>query len=133
MKKPRITISKAAERAGVGIETIRYYQRFGLIKEPAKPVEGYRLYPEQTIAQIRFIRRAQELGFTLKEITVLMGLGEKQCAETRELAGLKLELVQNKIRDLQSIEHNLRDLIRHCEARKDDEACPIIFSISQHR
>ncbi len=133
MKKSRITISKAAERAGVGIETIRYYQRLGLIEEPAKPAEGYRLYPEQTIEQIRFIRRAQELGFTLKEITVLMELGEKQCAETRELAGLKLELVQNKIRDLQSIEHNLRDLIRHCEARKDDEVCPIIFSILQHR
>ncbi|MCH7880251.1 MAG: MerR family transcriptional regulator [Proteobacteria bacterium] len=133
MKKSRITISKAAERAGVGIETIRYYQRLGLIEEPGKPVEGYRLYPEQTIAQIQFIKRAQELGFTLKEIMVLMELGEKQCLETRELAGLKLELVQKKIRDLRSIEHNLRDLIQHCEARKDDEACPIIFSISQQR
>ena len=131
MKKSRVTISKAAERAGVGVETIRYYQRIGLIEEPAKPVQGYRVYPEQTIAQIHFIKRAQALGFTLKEIMVLMELGEKQYLETRELAGLKLELVQNKIRDLQSIEHNLRDLIQHCQASKDDEACPIIFSISQ--
>jgi len=131
MKKSRVTINKAAERAGVGVETIRYYQRIGLIEEPVKPVQGYRVYPEQTIAQIHFIKRAQALGFTLKEIMVLMELGEKQCLETRELAELKLELVQNKIRDLQSIEHNLRDLIQYCQARKDDEACPIIFSISQ--
>ncbi len=131
MKKSSTTISKAAERAGVGVETIRYYQRIGLIEEPAKPVQGYRVYPEQTIAQIHFIKRAQALGFTLKEIMVLMALGEKQCLETRELAGIKIELVQNKIRDLQSIEHNLRDLIQHCQTRKDDEVCPIIFSISQ--
>ena len=59
MKNSRTTISKAAERAGVGVETIRYYQRIGLIEEPAQPVQGYRVYPEQTIAQIHFIKRAQ--------------------------------------------------------------------------
>jgi MerR family mercuric resistance operon transcriptional regulator len=131
MNNSRTTISKAAQRAGVGIETIRYYQRRGLIEEPAKPVEGYRLYPEQTIARVRFIKRAQELGFSLKEVKTLVELGDEKCLETRDLAVLKLELVETKIRDLQSIEHNLRDLIQHCRARKDDEACPIIFSISQ--
>ena len=131
MNNFRTTISKAAQRAGVGIETIRYYQRRGLIEEPAKPVEGYRLYPEQTIARVRFIKRAQELGFSLKEVKTLVELGDEKCLETRDLAVLKLELVETKIRDLQSIEHNLRDLIQHCRARKDDEACPIIFSISQ--
>jgi len=131
MNNSRTTISKAAHRAGVGIETIRYYQRRGLIEEPAKPVEGYRLYPEQTIARVRFIKRAQELGFSLKEVKTLVELGDEKCLETRDLAVLKLELVETKIRDLQSIEHNLRDLIQHCRARKDDEACPIIFSISQ--
>ena len=131
MNNSRTTISKAAQRAGVGIETIRYYQRRGLIEEPAKPVEGYRLYPEQTIARVRFIKRAQELGFSLKEVKTLVELGDEKCLETRDLAVLKLELVETKIRDLQSIENNLRDLIQHCRARKDDEACPIIFSISQ--
>ena len=131
MNNSRTTISKAAQRAGVGIETIRYYQRRGLIEEPAKPVEGYRLYPEQTIARVRFIKRAQELGFSLREVKTLVELGDEKCLETRDLAVLKLELVETKIRDLQSIEHNLRDLIQHCRARKDDEACPIIFSISQ--
>ena len=131
MKKSRTTISKAAARAGVGVETIRYYQRLGLIEEPGKPVEGYRIYPEQTIAQIRFIKRAQELGFTLKEAKILVELGEEKCLETRDLAWLKLELVQSKIRDLQLIEHNLKDLIQHCDTRMEDEACPIYYSISQ--
>ncbi len=131
MNKSRTTISKAAQRAGVGIETIRYYQRRGLIEEPAKPVEGYRLYPEQTIARVRFIKRAQELGFSLKEVKTLVELGDEKCLETRDLAMLKLELVQSKIRDLQSIENNLRDLIRYCDTRREDEACPIYYSISQ--
>ena len=131
MDNSRTTISKAAQRAGVGIETIRYYQRRGLIEEPAKPVEGYRLYPEQTIARVRFIKRAQELGFSLKEVKTLVELGDEKCLETRDLAVLKLELVQTKIRDLQSIENNLRDLIRYCDTRREDEACPIYYSISQ--
>ncbi len=131
MNKASTTISKAAQRAGVGIETIRYYQRRGLIEEPARPVEGYRLYPEQTIARVRFIKRAQELGFSLKEVKTLVELGDEKCLETRDLAVLKLELVQTKIRDLQSIENNLRDLIRYCDTRREDEACPIYYSISQ--
>jgi len=131
MNNSRTTISKAAQRAGVGIETIRYYQRRGLIEEPDKPVEGYRLYPEQTIARVRFIKRAQELGFSLKEVKTLVELGDEKCLKTRDLAVLKLELVETKIRDLQSIENNLRDLIRYCDTRREDEACPIYYSISQ--
>ncbi len=131
MNNSRTTISKAAQRAGVGIETIRYYQRRGLIEEPARPVEGYRLYPEKTIARVRFIKRAQELGFSLKEVKTLVELGDEKCLETRDLAVLKLELVETKIRDLQSIENNLRDLIRYCDTRREDEACPIYYSISQ--
>ena len=130
MKNTKTTISKAAQQAGVGIETIRYYQRLGLIQEPSKPSQGYRHYPQLVITQIRFIKRAQDLGFTLKEIRLLLSLGEQQCSETRELAGVKLKLVQNKIQDLQSIEHTLKDLIQHCESRKEDEVCPIIYSIS---
>lgn len=130
MKNLKTTISKAARLAGVGIETIRYYQKCGLIDEPVKPSEGYRIYPEQIVLQIRFIKRAQQLGFTLKEIRTLLQLNEQQCAETRELAGAKLKLVQNKIKDLLAIEHTLKDLILNCESRKEDEACPIIYSIS---
>ncbi len=131
MNNSRTTISRAAQRAGVGIETIRYYQRRGLIEEPVKPVEGYRLYPEQTIAQVRFIKRAQELGFSLNEVKTLVELGDEKCLETRDLAVLKLELVQTKIRDLRLIENNLKDLICYCDKRQEDEACPIYYSISQ--
>jgi len=130
MKNTKTTISKAAQQAGVGIETIRYYQRLGLIQEPPRPLEGYRLYSDLVISQIRFIKRAQELGFTLKEIKMLLALGEKQCSETREMARTKLELVQHKIHDLQAIESTLKKLIQHCETREDDDVCPIIYSIS---
>ncbi len=130
MKTDKITISRAARLAGVGIETIRYYQRRGLIEEPPKPLEGYRHYPEQTISRIRFIKRAQELGFTLREIESLLQLGEQQCSETRELAGAKLGLVRRKIEDLVGIRKTLEQLIEHCEARREGEACPIIDSIS---
>lgn len=133
MAQPKITISKAAKLAGVGVETIRYYQRRGLIEEPARPVEGYRHYPEQIISQVRFIKRAQELGFTLREIETLLKLGEQQCSETRAMAGTKLALVRNKIADLLAIEHTLKDLIEHCESRREGEACPIIYSISEDR
>jgi hypothetical protein len=69
----------------------------------------------------------------LKEVKVLVELGEANCLETRDMAGLKLELVRRKIRDLQLIEHNLKDLIQHCDARREDEACPIYYSISQQQ
>ena len=131
MNTEKTTISRAARLAGVGIETIRYYQRRGLIEEPPKPLEGYRHYPEQTISQIRFIKRAQELGFTLREIESLLQLGEQQCSETRALAGAKLELVRRKIEDLVGIRKTLEHLIEHCETRREGEACPIIYSISR--
>jgi MerR family mercuric resistance operon transcriptional regulator len=131
MKKSRTTISKAAQRAGVGIETIRYYQRRGLIEEPVKPVEGFRLYPDQTIALVRFIKRAQELGFSLSEVKTMVELGDEKCLETRDLADKKLTLVQTKIHDLQLLESNLKELIQCCDTRREDEACPIYYSISQ--
>lgn len=132
MSSTRATISVAAQQAGVGIETIRYYQRRELIDEPPKPQAGYRVYSPSTIAKIRFIKRAQELGFTLKEIKVMLDLSDEQCAETRELAEMKLELVSSKIKDLRAIEGTLKDLIKHCDQREPDQACPIIYSISDH-
>jgi len=127
----KITIAVAARQAGVGIETIRYYQRQGLIEEPVKPLQGYRIYPEQTIARIRFIKRAQELGFTLKEIGNLLQLDAAQCHETRDIAADKLQLIEDKIKSLQSIRKTLSELIRHCDSRPQGESCPIIYSISE--
>ena len=131
MKSPRMTIAVAARQGGVGIETIRYYQRQGLIEEPPKPAQGYRIYPEQTVARIRFIKRAQELGFTLKEVANLLQLDAAQCAETRDMAQQKLQVIEDKIAGLNSIKHTLQELIDHCNSNRADQACPIIYSISQ--
>lgn len=124
-----LTISRAARVAGVGIETIRYYQRLGLIEEPARPAEGYRIYSKEHIRRLRFIKRAQELGFTLREIALLLDLGSRQCSESRALAEDKLATVHAKIRDLQSIAATLEELIEHCSSRNSDTVCPILFRI----
>ena len=126
-----MTIGRAAQAAGVGIETIRYYQRLGLIDEPPKPLEGYRTYTNEHVRRLRFIKRAQELGFTLREIAVLLGLGASQCAETRVLAQEKLQQVQQKILDLQGMAATLQDLIDHCEQRSEEQTCPILASLEQ--
>ena len=131
MSDKPLTISVAARLAGVGIETIRYYQRIGLIDEPVKPTTGYRLYPAETIARIGFIQRAKQLGFSLKEITTLLELGDGHCSETRDIANHKLELIQEKIRDLRSMESALLDLVNACSVNPAHQGCPIISTITK--
>ena len=126
-----LTISRAAREAGVGVETIRYYQRIGLIDEPPRPREGYRSYDAGHVRRLRFIKRAQELGFTLREIAVLLDLGAQQCAETRRLAQEKLHQVRDKMRHLKALAHTLQDLIDHCEQRREQEACPILHALDK--
>ncbi len=123
------TISQLAKSAGVNVETIRYYERRGLIEQPDKPAEGYRRYPETTLNRIRFIKRAQELGFSLEEITNLLALGESHCSEVQELAEGKLVSVRAKINDLCRLEHVLEDLIIQCRTNPDNTACPIVESL----
>ena len=123
------TISQLAKSAGVNVETIRYYERRGLIEQPDKPAEGYRRYPETTLNRIRFIKRAQELGFSLEEITNLLALGESHCSEVQELAEGKLVSVRAKINDLRRLERVLEDLIAQCRSNPDNTACPIVESL----
>src|ERR1700688_2816759 len=93
-----LTIGKLAERAGVNVETIRYYQRRGLLDEPKKTLRGYRHYPPTIAKRVRFIKRAQTLGFTLEEVAGLLRLDSASaCAETRELAAHKLALIEEKL------------------------------------
>ena len=94
------SIGKLAQAAQVSVETIRYYERRGLITQPPKPAQGYRTYTKATLARILFIKRAQELGFTLEEIENLLVLGESHCSEVQELAESKLVSVRSKINDL---------------------------------
>lgn len=117
----RMTISRAAREAGVGVETIRFYERKRLIEQPPKPKDsGFRDYPIETVRRIRFIRQAQDLGFALKEIDELLSLRadpSTDCADVRASASAKLEDVNEKIARLVAIQSALRDLISACPGR----------------
>lgn len=128
LKKP-LTINIVAKKAGIGIETIRYYQRIGLIEKPEKPLSGYRVYSEDTVARLLFIQRAKELGFSLTEISNLLALGDGRCMETKELALHKLEIIKSKIYDLQAITNTLEKLIQSCESNSAHQGCPLITAI----
>lgn len=131
MTEKILTISTVAKEVGIGIETIRYYQRIGLIEEPKKPITGYRVYPDITISRLYFIKRAKELGFSLSEISNLLVLGDGMCQETKELASHKLKIIKSKINDLKSMKNTLEKLIQSCEESPSHQGCPIIDAISK--
>ncbi|HEY1181543.1 MAG TPA: MerR family DNA-binding protein, partial [Rhodocyclaceae bacterium] len=108
-------------------ETVRYYQRLGLLDEPAKPSDGYRRYSHEQAKQLRFIKRAQGLGFTLSEVGGLLKLETAcLCADTRELAVRKLALIEQRMTHLAAMQEALTGLIRQCDSGDGGEACPII-------
>lgn len=121
-------IGEVSKRANVGIETIRYYEREGLLSEPERRPSGFRQYDESVVARLQFIRRAKELGFTLGEIYELLGLWFKKakCAHVRQRAKEKLNDVEAKIAALQQMKRSLLTLIRTCENRDSMEACPLL-------
>ena len=123
------TIKMVAQTVGIGIETIRYYQRIGLIEQPEKPLSGYRVYSEETITRLFFIQRAKELGFSLAEIETLLAFGNGRCEEIKELAAYKLKLIKNKLHDLQAIAKTLETLIQGCESNSPHQDCPVINTI----
>jgi len=125
-----VTIGRLARAAGVNIETIRYYQRRGLLATPLKPSSGVRRYSGETLARLRFIRRAQELGFTLREIAELLKLGDGSCAQTRAIAERRLADIELRLRDLESMRATLGKLIRTCRAG-NRPPCPIIASLTR--
>ena len=125
-----LTIGSLADEAGVNVETIRYYQRRGLMPEPDKPAQGYRRYDATTVKRVRFIKRAQALGFTLEEIGGLLELDEAHaCAETRELASHKLEAIETKLADLAAMRKALTALLCQCDAGAMKGNCPIIHAL----
>lgn len=127
-----MTIGKLAQSAGVNVETIRYYQRLKLLDEPARPLGGVRRYADAAVARVRFIKRAQELGFSLAEIQRLLRLGDPQsCGEARALAAEKLALVESRVADLKRLRGVLKELIGRCDQRRGKVACPIIESLAQ--
>jgi len=127
-----LTIGRLAKAAEVNVETIRYYQRVGLIVEPIKPLEGFRVYSNESINRIRFIKRAQKLGFSLQDIAHLLELGEGHCSDVREQAEVKLKQIEAQIKDLQSMRKTLRKLITECTAGNENGGCPIVQSLTEN-
>lgn len=129
MAKP-LTIGRLAHAAGVNVETVRYYQRFGIIDEPPKPAEGFRVYPHDTVDRLLFIRRAKELGFSLQEIAELLQLGNSHCDDVRQRAEEKQAHIDGQIKDLRKLRKTLNKLIKACQSDNDNAHCPIVETLA---
>lgn len=126
-----LSIGRLAADASVNVETIRYYQRRGLLAEPKKPQSGHRRYPSAAVKRVRFIKRAQLLGFTLDEVSGLFELDEAQaCSTTLELEERKLQLIGRKLADLRAMRVALSKLTRECGSGGTSKACPIIHALA---
>jgi MerR family mercuric resistance operon transcriptional regulator len=124
-----LTIGQLAKESKVNVETVRYYERRGLIPKPPLPKTGYRQYSRDIISRILFIKRAQELGFTLKEISELLYLRVdpgRTCADVKKRAEIKIADIEGKIRTLESIKKALTRLVALCTGRGPTGECPII-------
>jgi MerR family mercuric resistance operon transcriptional regulator len=127
-----LSISQLAKRAGVNLETIRYYERRSLLPEPPRRASGYRQYPPDAVARIRFIKRAQELGFSLNEIAELLSLrvdAQTACNEVQQLAETKVTTVEQKLETLQRMKQILTDLLHNCRTRQPTSECPILAAL----
>lgn len=132
---PGMTIGQAARAAGVGVETIRFYERRGLIEQPLRPAGGgFRSYPPETVRRIRFIRQAQELGFSLREARDLLALrtdGSASAAAVRERAQAKLDDVERKLERLGQIRAALRALLAACPGSGPLGACSVMEALDR--
>ncbi len=127
-----LRIGEVAKQAEVGIETIRYYEREGLLAKPERRPSGYRQYDETVVARLQFIRRAKELGFTLREIKELLALWfdtTTRCEHVRERARTKITDIEEKIRSLQKMKRSLQKVIKQCERRDSVDNCPLLEGI----
>ena len=125
-----LTISKLAQEAGVNVETIRFYQRRGLLAEPDKPLGGIRRYGQAEVARVLFIKAAQPIGFTLDEVAQLLQLDDgTQCSDARAIAERKLADVRKRLADLQRIEGVLAQLVGRCATRRGKVCCPLIDAL----
>lgn len=124
---------EVARRAGVNVETLRFYEREGILPEPPRRTSGYREYPPETVDLIRFVKRAQELGFSLKEVHGLLNLRKsprRAPGKVPHLVKTKIEEIDHKIRDLESMRRALGELLCACEEKSGQASCPIIASLS---
>src|SRR5260221_5495438 len=120
-----------ARTVDVNVETIRYYQRIGLLELPKKPYGGMRSYNDESLQRLRYIRRAQQLGFSLEDIRELLELSSSDCERVEKLAVEKLSLVKAKLRQLRRMESILARTVEQCARRKGNQPCPIIETLSE--
>lgn len=128
-----LTIGAVAKRAGVPIDTIRYYEREGLLPEPLRRASGYRSYGEGTVAQLRFIRRAKALGFTLEEIRDLLALSadrQRGVKAVKQRAEERLAAIETRIAELQRVRDGLVELVASCPGHGAPEDCPILRALN---
>ena len=126
-------ISEFADKCGVNKETIRYYERKNLLQDPLRTKAGYRIYSDDDVKRVGFIKRIQELGFSLSEIYKLLGVVDKdefRCQDMFEFVSKKQEDVQKQIEDLKRIETMLDDLKQRCPDEKQLHSCPIIETLT---
>lgn len=124
------TIGELAAAAKVSVETIRFYQRKGLVAEPRRAYGQIRRYGVSDVARVKFVKSAQRLGFSLEEVATLLRLDDgAHCDEARVMAEQKLDDVQSKLRDLRRIESVLKTLVANCSARRGTITCPLISAL----
>jgi MerR family mercuric resistance operon transcriptional regulator len=129
-RSPSLPIGAVAAAAGVNVETIRFYQRKGLLPEPTRPYGQIRRYGDADVARVRFVKSAQRLGFSLEEIAGLLRLEDgTHCDEARVMAEQKLDDVRSKLRDLRRMESALRRLVADCCRTRGRIACPLIAAL----
>ncbi len=129
-----LTIGKVAKKAGVRVETVRFYEKEGLIAAPPRSPSGYRHYPPSTVRRIRFIRRTKGLGFTLREIGELLQLRTEPgctCSEVQERARAKILDIETKLRDLRQMRRALRNLVTDCHGTGLTADCPILEELER--
>jgi len=129
-----LTIGQLASTAKVNVQTVRYYERRGLLLDAPRRESGYREYPQDTAVRIEFIKRAQALGFSLAEISELLEMragSDATCGDVKKRAEAKVASIEEKIRDLQRMKETLADLISACEGRGSTSECPILDALSR--
>lgn len=127
-----MTIGQLAARTGVGVETLRFYEREGLLQRPPRRASGYRDYPADAVRRVRFIRHARALGFPLGDIAELLALRadpNRSCARVRARAEARLAEIEEKLRALRRMKRALEALIRDCEGRGSASVCPILDAL----
>lgn len=134
MESGFMQIGALAEQAGVNVQTVRYYERRGLLRRPTRTDGGFRVFPRETVAVIRFVKRAQDLGFTLEEIQELLRLREDRvspCADVRAVAESKIANIDRRIEGLTAIRHALTTLVAACRRNRTKRECPILEALDE--